>query len=135
MTNFELHKKVVITTVIFITSTAVFLSALAPATFYIHKSLDNVRISLIVNQSYCNLFGLFYVTQFILATQAIQSRFNILSEFVTSGHKLTSTSTSYTYAFSQIFQRLCDGIVVINETFTSHLIFILLNALVSPTMN
>jgi hypothetical protein len=82
------------------------------------------------------VFLKFYTLQFIVAVSAIRLRFKALNvplnQLLTNEKaKFSVLKTSDVLAASKLFHDLCDLIVLFNEIFTFHAIFIFLNSLVS----
>ena len=70
----------------------------------------------------------FFATQFMFASAAVQNRFAILNshiveETLTKQQKSFSTKYFLVSKYSTVYHYLCDGIEMINDTFTFQLVF------------
>lgn len=81
-----------------------------------------------------SLFTMCFVFQFIIASLALRSRFQALNEsfenFSNDEINFVETKVFESVKIGKLFDKLCDGIEIINETFTFQFIFIFTQLLV-----
>lgn len=98
-------------------------------------------ISFIITPSfdYTLLFMCIYVLQFVFAGLAINERFKMLNKYlrISFGYhtgKALQQEIANLNMFGKAYQDLCDGIELINNTFTFHLIPVMINAIIIKTV-
>lgn len=111
------------------------MTATIPIIFYVSGYWGGFQGAIAACYGYINTFRMFYVGQFILASLAIQSRFYELNQQIkipvlSFDIKTVAPCNSENYRIGRIYHKLCDGIEIINETFTAHFIFLFTNGLV-----
>lgn len=97
---------------------------------------NQIKVSIILCYFYVSSFQAFYVAQFIVACLAMQKRFDELSislkfSFSVSKIKISTSKNHEFLKFGKLFHNLCDGIEILNQTFTFHFVAILMNIVVS----
>lgn len=68
-------------------------------------------------------FRTFFATQFMFASAAVQNRFKILNVHLTQETFIKQEKNFLVSKYSTVYHSLCDGIDMINETFTLQLVF------------
>lgn len=105
-----------------------------PIFLYFHGVVVETPIFDSILFYYINTYRIFYALQFVLACFAIRKRFSALNSLnVTSaidGVKLVATKNVLNRKFRKTYMKLCDGIDIISETFSVHLLAIFLIYLV-----
>lgn len=80
--------------------------------------------------TYSNIFRCFYSCQFVLVSFALQSRFEAINDRLRRLKEANYDPGYYLSFIGKLLHQLCDGIELVNETFTMHLIPILMINLV-----
>lgn len=87
--------------------------------------------------SVVDLLRMFFIAQFILACAAIHVRFKALNKELerrkvkASKEIVSKRKLSDTLEMEKVFQKICDCIDIVNETFTFHFVFIFTIVLVN----
>lgn len=103
---------------------AIHFTFLKPIYLHFHGGHDEVILYLYFIVGYRNTFRVFYSTQFLVATLTVKTRFAVLNNFLKGSKNKTKFNCVVTPNFRKIYLQLCDGIEIINETFTLHFSFI-----------
>jgi hypothetical protein len=82
--------------------------------------------------SIVTLHSSYYSAQFLLATAVLTSRFQALNELLENSLKQRSVGSFRAAKFAKLYNNLCDGIEIINETFTFQFAICYSLGLVSP---
>lgn len=138
-TNHRAHKKYVYGAIVVIISVAVKMISTMPIVFLFFNSWDALQGSVVLCYSYINFFRMFYTMQFILASLAIRSRFKVLNNYLNysttfKDFRIIAMKGSKNFWLLRHYHSLCDGIDIINRTFTSHFILLFAISLVSNNM-
>lgn len=87
--------------------------------------------------SYANItLRLFYTAQFVLAALAVKTRFTALNKYLMKLAAIDkvwgniASKHEEIQRFRRTYLKLCDGIEVINETFTFQLVFVFTSVMV-----
>lgn len=81
--------------------------------------------------SFVEFFRSIYLTQFVLASLTLLLRFKSLNNRI--GNSTTEFNIKDTTVIAQLYRQLCEGIEILNETFTFHLIPIFASLIVSSS--
>lgn len=132
--NFKVQRRYVFL-VIFLTCLLPFLLS-ASNPIYMLVLGNEVKISLVFYFFYVHFHRSFYIAQFVLACSAMQLRFkelnnNLNFSFSVTEIKIVASKNYDLFKVGKLFHDLCDGIEILNQTFTFHLIAILMNTMVS----
>lgn len=123
------------------------LAFIAIATCYVTFSMPIIYVSngyserinwmFIVCLLFINTFRLFYAVQFTLATLVLCTRFDglnaSLKSFLSTPISVKQVLPKYfpIFRFGNLYHDLCNGVDLINDTFTLQLVFLFVNILVS----
>lgn len=128
--NHRRHRKVVYATLIIIILIAVEITFAIPISLFLQDSQTNALETFTLLFACLNTFRLFYITQFVFATLTVKIRFSSLNNhlkgfetnvkvanIVVSKHELSPK-------YREFYLKLCDGITIINGTFTLQIGFL-----------
>lgn len=141
--NYKEQKLVIRNGIISMLFMALLLLVLSPLTNYLDGNISNAIVLECISYAFINTLRLFYTTQFVLACNLIQKRFQTLNEILKTSVRSSSSKSrttvsekcSKTSKYCKVFHDLCDGIENINSTFTFHFIFLLTTILVREHKN
>lgn len=118
--DYKKHSKTSWIAVFLVISTATLITCLSPIMVSgSYKSPISIRTTF--RFFYGHFMKLFYISQFILASFAVGKRFELLNKSLeTCGKNLQIDELK----FLNVFHKLCDGIEVVNDSFTFNLVFV-----------
>lgn len=136
MMDFKRQKSIIIKGMILF-SIVIFISfaTICPTLNLIQKRFDWFSLAVSFNYGFMNIFRTIYVAQFLFVCFTTRERFRKLNDYIMSS--CTSFDTNRQIKppapseFGRVFHILCDGISVINDTFTFQFIFLIPNIMVS----
>ena len=136
--NFKWHKNVVYGTSIFCFGISICLSFNLNIMSFAFDLKEMKPLSWSLCSAFLDIIKITFVLQFVFAVSTIRVRFKHLNKYLrTKRRSDTSLMTTNLILFkvTTVYHKLCDSIEVLNNTFTFHFVFILLNALVRKLIN
>ena len=98
----------------------------------VENVMNSIFLTLLIG--FFGLFTMCFVCQFIISSLALKNRFQALNEsfenFSNDEIKFVETKVFESAKFGKLFDKLCDGIEIVNETFTFQFIFLFAQMLV-----
>ena len=86
---------------------------------------DYNKILFIATLCVIGIYTVFYSSQFILAAAALEIRFKALNELIDSTMYSAKMEATFNGAkIGKLFNNLCDGIEIVNDSFTFHFVLL-----------
>lgn len=128
------HKKFAFLTIFIVITTTAIISSFMPLLYIFNGHADATTVDANLKIIFTHLIKLVYNAQFILAILVIQTRFKALNHNLETSNCIKNAKNSVellnNLKIVKVYHKLCDGIEVINETFTCHFIFMFAYSLV-----
>lgn len=130
------HKKYIFIAISIFIAFVFVLSSSYPLSQLILAPNKSLKFVMTFSFAYIHIFMNFYTFQFIVVNSAIWLRFKALNskfktKFPRQNVKIVAAKNFDLVQASNYFHNLCDGIEIINNTFTFHAVFIFMQLMVS----
>lgn len=127
------HRRLVIGVVIIVWVVALKLSFSVAFVVWVYGK--GINITTLFCFLYITIYRLFYAAQFVLAANAIRTRFKAMNKQLRSlkilkDFQLNLDKNSSALELANLFHHLCDGINITNKTFAPQTVYLLTGALV-----
>lgn len=133
--DYKQQKRRTVNVLFIIVTTSFIWNASNPLTVLVQGSKDPVNLFCLFSYGFIDLFRCLYVAQLFLSCKCLQIRFHRLNETLNSSNNnsnvsIISEKVSMNWKFGKVYYGLCDGIDILNDSFTFHFVFLFTSILV-----
>lgn len=133
--DYKLQKRHTLNAIFVMVTTYSIWNASNPLTLLMQGSKDPVSLFCSFSYVFVDLFKCLYVTQLFLGCKCLQIRFEMLNKTLNSSNtnsnvSIISEKVSMNWKFGKVYYKLCDGIDILNDSFTFHFVFLFSSILV-----